>query len=426
MSGSSETGPTISRRSLAGIVGGNTLEWYDFIAYGSVAPLLAKAFFPTTSQSVGLILTFAIFASGYVARPLGGLLIGYVGDRLGRRRALLISIGLMAFPTVAVAALPTYAAAGIVAPLLLLLLRFLQGCSVGGEYPTAMSYVVESAPPGKRGVYGSLTMFGVGIGLLLASGVTTAANSILGPDEMQAWGWRIPFFAASVLVIGTIYLRMGLPESPAFVNRASRIVTNPVLQSLRYARGSILRVFLFLILNSVAFYTVSVFVVTYLKATVGFSFEDALVISTISSSAMLGFIILAGRLSDRIGRRPTSAIAAVLMLLFSYPIFLVFNQGSFTLALIAQLIFVGILAMVMAPIPAMLAEQFPTSSRLSSVGLAFNLSITLFGGTAPLVNEFLVSQTGWPDAPALYLMAASFVTLIAVWTLPETVHQSLE
>lgn len=418
----------MKKRTLLAALGGNSLEWYDFMVYAGLAPIIAKAFFTPAEGGDALIFTFGLFAVGYLSRPFGGLLIGYLGDRFGRRLAMIVSISLMAFPTAAVGFLPTYAEIGIAAPLLLLALRLTQGFAVGGEFPSAMSYLAEIAPARHRGLIGSLAMLGVLIGLLLANIVTIGANSLLGPEQMAAWGWRVPFLLALILAGVVLYLRIGLAESPVFLRQSKGTgpAPNPILGALSTRGSQILKVFFFLVFNSVAFYSVVVFATTYLSTTAHFTYESALAISLIGSFAMMLMIPVGGLLSDRIGRRKSTGIAALLGLVLSYPLYLALSAGSFPLALAAQLVFVAVLALYVGPIPTLIAEQFGTSHRLSGVSIAYNLNLSIVGGTAPLINEFIIQRTGWPQAPSIYLMTAAAISLIAIYSLSETSGKELD
>ena len=418
----------MNKRTLLAVLGGNSLEWYDFMVYASLAPLISKAFFPQAEAGKALILTFGVFAVGYLSRPLGGLLIGYLGDRLGRRRALIVSISLMAIPTAVIGLLPIYSQIGIAAPLLLLALRLLQGFAVGGEFPSAMSYLAEIAPRDRRGFIGSFAMVGVLVGLLLANIVIIGANTVLTPVEMAAWGWRLPFLFALGLAVLVLYVRLGLTETPIFTEKSKSLKAkqNPILKALEDRWSEIIKIFFFLVFNSIAFYSVMVFVTTYLSKTAGFTYESALLISLCGSFAMLLLLPLGGRISDRIGRRMSTGIAALLSFILSYPLYLAFSQGSFALALAAQLGFVVILALYVGPIPALIAEQFGTMHRLSGVAIAFNLNLSIVGGTAPLLNEFFIQQTGWAEAPSIYLMIGAIVSLIAIYCLRETAGDELK
>ena len=247
----------MNNRTLLAVLGGNSLEWYDFMIYAGLAPIISRVFFPHVDTHSSLILTFGVFAIGYLSRPLGGLLIGYLGDRLGRRKALILSISLMALPTAAVGFLPTYSQIGIAAPLLLLALRLIQGFAVGGEFPSAMSYLAEIAPRERRGYVGSFAMVGVLVGLLLANIVTLSANTILTAAEMADWGWRVPFLLALLLAVLVIYLRLGLTETPIFSEKSKspEAKQNPILNALEYRWSEIIKIFFFLVFNSVAFYS---------------------------------------------------------------------------------------------------------------------------------------------------------------------------
>ncbi len=333
----------------------------------------------------------------------------------------------MALPTAAIGLLPTHAQIGIAAPLLLSGLRLIQGFAVGGEFPSTMAYLAEIAPSGRRGFLASFAMCGVLVGLLIANLITLGTSSLLTPGEMAAWGWRVPFLLAFGLAAIVLVMRLSLTETPVFLERreAAGTTLNPIVSALTERPAEIAKVFLFLIFNAIAFNTVMMFATTYLSKTAGFTYPAALTISLVGAFAMLVLVPLGGHVSDRIGRRRGVGIGALLCLVLAYPVYLAFNQGSFGLALAAQLAIVVTLALHVGPIPALIAEQFGTDHRLTGASIAFNLSITLIGGTAPLFNELLVQRTDWAEAPSLYLMAGALVTLVALLLLRETAGRRL-
>ena len=407
------------RDTAAGIVG-NVLEWYDFAAFGFLAPYIAIAFFPSDDEFAGLIKTFAIFAVGYLMRPLGAILFGHIGDRVGRREALLLSVIMMIVPTILVGMLPTYAAVGLTAPVLLLLLRLVQGLSIGGEFTASATFVSELAPEGRKGLHASLTMLGAILGILLGSGVAMILSSSLGEDVMNQWGWRIPFLMGIVLGAVAFWMRRSMSSSPEMedIHAGRDERAHPLIEVLTNHRPALLRLASVVLMQGASFYVIFVWLSTYLKEIVQFQVEDPLLLNTIGLACLLPVIPLAGWLSDRFGRRALLLTAGTGILVISWPLFLVFQQGESGMILGGLVLFAIFIGMAQGPTPAMMTELFPPEVRLTGIGLGYNVTLALFGGTAPLISTWLIKATGTPTAPAFYLMAAAVISLSGAFGLP--------
>ena len=407
------------RDTAAGIVG-NVLEWYDFAAFGFLAPYIAIAFFPSDNEFAGLIKTFAIFAVGYLMRPLGAILFGHIGDRVGRREALLLSVIMMIVPTILLGMLPTYAAVGITAPILLLLLRLIQGLSIGGEFTASATFVSELAPEGRKGLHASLTMLGAILGILLGSGVAMVLSDTLGEEAMTSWGWRLPFLMGIILGAVAFWMRRSMSSSPEMndIHAGRDDREHPLIEVLKNHRPAVLRLCSVVLMQGASFYVVFVWLSTYLKEIVQQPVSNPLLLNTIGLACLLPVIPLAGWLSDRFGRRALLMTAGIGILLCSWPLFIVFQQGDDGMILVGLVIFALLIGMAQGPTPAMMTELFPPEVRLTGIGIGYNVTLALFGGTAPLISTWLISATGTAIAPAFYLMAAAAISLVGAFGLP--------
>jgi MFS transporter, MHS family, proline/betaine transporter len=406
---------------------GNVLEWYDFSLYGYFAAIISSLFFPGGNQTVSLIKTFGVFAVGFLMRPIGAILFGHFGDRWGRKKTLAASVILMAIPTVLMGLLPTHAQIGVWAGILLTLCRLLQGLAVGGEQAGSIVYLIEHAPDGRRGLYGSWTMFSAFTGLLIGSAVGAITSGLAAGTAYADIAWRLPFLFGIVLAGIGLYLRLRMPETPNFTELLStgRTIKHPFLQALREKPGAMLQGTLLVFLPAMGFYLAFVYLSSYLKLYLKLPLDVALTANSISMLIILLVIPFVGRLSDRIGRKPTLIMGAVATCILAYPLFLLLGQGTFAAALIAQIIFALLTAFCYAAVPAALVEMFATKMRYSAMAFSYNLSNTIFGGTAPLVATYLIHATRTIYAPSFYLIFAGIVMLIIVLCLKETYKQQL-
>lgn len=398
---------------------GNVLEWYDFAVFGLLAPVISSQFFPEDDRLAGLIKVYGVFAAGYLMRPIGGMIFGHLGDRFGRKRALEVSILAMALPTFLVGCLPTHAEIGTSAAALLVVLRLAQGVSVGGELIGSMSYLVEMAPRERRGLYGSWTLFTAIGGILVGSIAVTLLRGVLDAAELAAWGWRVPFLCGIAIAGVGIWLRLSLPESEAFERASAEDDSDrsPVVRAFAEAGGRIAQLSALLALFGTGFYMLFVWMPTYYTDILHPPIPHAYLINCVSMLLLIALLPVAGALSDRVGRRPVLLAGMILNALLIYPLFVLVDTSQVAFALAAQLGFAVLIATVQGPMPALMAEMFPTRIRSSALGISYNTTLGLLGGTAPLVATWLISSTGDLAAPAFYLVFLSAVSMVALLTL---------
>lgn len=417
--------PRRKRALIAGSVG-NFIEWYEFAVYGFLATLIAENFFRLQGESAltGILLTYASFAIAFFFRPLGAVLFGRMGDRIGRKPTLIFVLIMMTLATAAIGLVPTYARLGVLAPLIVTGLRILQGLFAGGEYGGAVSLMTEFAPPGRRGLYGAWQSFTVALGLLAGAAIVALLSRLLTPEEMQSWGWRIPFFVALPLGGIALWLRAGMEETPAFIRQQAQ-PREKVTASLSDTLKTILLGICRLMVWSAAGYTWLVIMPTYLQASLHTGFNEALLIAVISNLGFAVTIIPAGMLSDRIGRRTVMVSAAILLLVLSLPLLNLLQAENTATGLKGLVVFIagGVVGLLAGPGPAMLSEMFPTRVRYTGLGLAYSLSNALFSGCAGLIITGLIKETGNPDIPAWYVMATALVSIVALMTLNKDDHK---
>ena len=414
------------RALIAGSIG-NFIEWYEFAVYGFLATVIARNFFQLAGEAplTGLILTYASFAIAFFFRPLGAIIFGRIGDRIGRKPTLIIVLVMMTLATTAIGLGPVYASIGIAAPLILTGLRILQGLFAGGEYGGAVSLMTEFAPRGKRGLYGAWQSFTVALGLLAGAGIVALISVVLSPEELYAWGWRLPFFLAIPMGGVALWLRVKMEETPGFLRQQKQQQQYPqptanVGQTLKAILTGIGR----LMVWSAAGYTYLVIMPAYLQSSLHTGFNQALLIAVISNIGFAMTILPAGILSDKWGRRNVMVVAAVLLLILALPLLKILQAESSTLLVKALVVLVagGLVGMLAGPGPAMLSEMFPTKVRYTGLGLAYSLSNAIFSGCAGLIITGLIKQTGNLDIPAYYVMATAVVSIFALMTLKKNDH----
>ncbi len=415
------------RKAITAGVIGNVLEWYDFGVYGYLVSTLAQLFFPSGDPVVSLLSAFAVFGVGFVTRPVGAILFGVYGDRRGRRKALSAVIFVMAFSTFAMGLLPTYAAAGVLAPVLLVIVRLFQGLSAGGEWGGSTSYIVEFAPAGRRGFFGSWQLVGVGGGFLLGSLTAALLNAGLSPADRLAWGWRLPFLLGIAVGLVGAFLRWRLADTPKYTEIAEQgaVAAAPLGEALaRYPRATLLG-FGVTLHNTVAYYIALIYMTSYITSAGRLQPGTALWIGTLCLAVFVLLLPLLGRLSDRVGRRPLLIFSCAAYVLLGYPFFLMAASGSAALALLSQLLMIVLYAPYAAACPAYYAEIFPTRVRYTALSIGYNIAVAIFGGFAPFIATFLVRTTGSNYAPAAYVVAAALVTLVILLRTRETAFSPL-
>jgi MHS family proline/betaine transporter-like MFS transporter len=413
------------RSTLAGAVG-NVIEWYDFSLYGFFAPVLARLFFPQQSETAALLATFGVFAAGFLMRPLGAVIFGQIGDRYGRRRVLVWSVAMMALPTLALGLLPTFAQVGVLAPLLLVAVRLFQGLSVGGEFTGSVTYMVETAPPGRRGLAGSWANVGGNVGMLLGVGVAALMTTSLSDAALDSWGWRLPFIVGGALGMVSILLPLSLSESELFQHDLFHAGDSPLRQALTNDRSTTLRALVFACGYGVAFYLPLVYLPTYAARFADISLGAALRANTIALAILTVLVPVTAIVSDRwIRRRTVLVIAFVAVAALAIPAFELVRGGGFGEALLGQVLFAVLLALPLGVAPAMLAEQFPTADRETAYSLAYNVGFGVAGGTAPLIATWLIAAVGAQLAPAGYLVALALVAALAATAMPDRSRDDL-
>lgn len=405
---------TRPRLLIAGIVG-NLLEWFDFAIYGFFAVTIGKLFFPAQDPVAQVISAFGIFAIGFLMRPIGGVLLGYIGDKHGRHTAMLISVAAMAIPTFLVGVLPTYATLGIAAPIILLILRMIQGLSVGGEYTTSVVYMVENSPPSRRGFVGSFAVSGAVLGILMGSSFGALLATLLTADQLQAWGWRVPFWCGLVLGLSGLWLRRGddsiAPHTPSTVN--------PLKTAWHDHRQVMLQVSGLAMVTAVVFYLVFVYVVSWLEMVDGIAPATALKINSESMVLLIAVMLGSGWLSDRIGARPILMTSTVLIVILAWPLFWLMHSTNDWSILAGQFGYALLIGAYLGAQPAYMVKVIPAAVRCTAAGLSYNITLGVAGGLSPMVATWLVHRTSDDLSPAFLIAVAALVSWFAVRSLPK-------
>lgn len=417
---------TLRRLMAAGLVG-SSIEWYDFFIYATAAALVfPKLFFPEASPIAGLLLSFSTFWAGFVARPIGGLVFGHVGDRFGRKPALVICLALMAAATFLIGLLPTSSSIGVGAPVLLVLLRFLQGIAVGGQWGGVVLLLTESAHPGKRGFAGTFGQAGVPIGVFLGNVAFILATTTLSKEAFAAWGWRVPFLASALLFPVVLFIQLKVEDSPVFrelqAERTDAPAPAPLSEAIRTHRRSVLLGAGLMFASNAIFYVSIAGVLSYATTTLGLSRESVLVVSLLSSVVSIPVILYSGHLSDRLGRRPLIIAGAAGLTVWAFPYFLLVDTGSLVALFVAATVGGIASSLVYGPIAAYLGELFEPHVRYSGASLAYQLASILVSGGTPVIMTALLGATGTSMSVSAFLCLMGLATLFSALNLPET-HQ---
>ncbi len=424
---SAGAGTAVSTRrvAVAGIVG-NILEWYDFALYGYLSTVFADQFFPSTGKLASLVGAYAVFAIGFLARPLGGLVYGWIGDRLGRRRLLTVSVVMMGLPTFLLGLLPTFAHVGVLAPILLVVLRFIQGISAGGEFSGSIIFLVEHAPPDRRGLYGSLSNFGAMIGGLAGAGVAWLVVAVLPTAALDDWGWRVPFLSGILIAFAGFWVRLGVAESPVFrqMHEAGTLERQPIRAALREHPREITVTAALNWAASAGYYIVFVWMASDFSKVVGLDLSTALGLSTVSLAIGTLLTPAVGALSDRIGPRMVLAVAGILAIVAATPLLLVAGLGTVAAAAVGQLGLAVIVTAYLGTLPTVFVMLHGARLRCSSLSIGYNLAVAVFGGTAPLVATTLVSLTGWEASPGLYFAVSALAGLVLLAYVPSRLDRT--
>ena len=417
---------TAKKAVTAGAIG-NFVEWYDYSVYGFFATVIASQFFPSEDRVASLLATFAVFAVAFFMRPVGAFVFGHYGDTIGRRNTLAAAIIMMGVATLMIGVLPSYAQIGVLAPILLVFARLLQGFSAGGEWSGSAAFMVEYAPENKRGLYGSWQQVSIVAGLLVGSAMGGLLGTVLSEDALNAWGWRIPFILGMVVALVGLYLRLRVEDTPAFriIEEKEEITEAPVKESFTAHWRESLTAIGFTVAWTVAYYILLTYMPTYVSETLGIPLTQALLSNAIGLVVLMALIPFTAALSDRIGRKPLLIAFSALIALLTYPLFLLASTQVLAFIVLAQVLFGVIISLFSGPGPAALVEMFPTNVRYSALGVSYNIAVAAFGGTAPFIATYLISRTGSNFSPGFYLIAAAVVTLIVVSTMKETYREPL-
>ncbi|WP_369046642.1 MFS transporter [Sinomonas sp. P10A9] len=420
-------GKQARRRVIWGSFIGNFVEWFDYAVYGYLASTIATAFFPESDHQTALLATFAVFAISFFVRPLGGFVWGHIGDRLGRRTALSLSILIMSGATFCIALIPSYSLIGMGAPIILLVIRVIQGFSAAGEYAGASAFLVEYAPANRRGLYAAVVPASTAAGLLLGSLLAAVLSLTLSADEMASWGWRLPFLLAAPMGLIGRYIRTKLEDTPVFRDLAKEdeVIHAPVKDMFAHHWRSLVLAVGAVLLNAVGFYVILSYMPTYLSTELGFGETESFFATTVALLTYIGFIFLTGLASDRYGRKAVLLTASVLFIVLTVPAFALLNTGNFAVILLVEIGLGAMLTLNDGTLPSFLAELFPTRIRYSGFAVSFNLANAVFGGTAPFMATLLIGLLHTNLAPAWYLVAAAAISLVAVLCAKETSRRPL-
>jgi MHS family proline/betaine transporter-like MFS transporter len=421
-----ETATTTGRvdlRKRAVAVGiGNFMEWFDFAIYGYFAAIIGQTFFPSAAPGVSLLSSLAVFAVGFLSRPIGAFVLGPVGDRLGRKAVLIITVFGMGLVTTVIGVLPGYDTIGVAAPVLLIVLRFLQGMMVGGEWSSAGIYIVESAPHNRRATAASVITGTAGIAFLFGTAIAAMLSASLTEAQMASWGWRLPFIASIVMAAVAMYIRRKLSDTPVYAELEHRRATGRVERvATREKLKAFVISFAFSALFGVSLYYFITYANNHLTQTVGLSKTNSL---WLCSAALVLYSIahpIVGLLSDRYGRRPFVLASAGGLTVLAYPVFLMMNSGNYASILFGLAILAVLVATTAVMNVVLLVEVFPASIRSTGAALGHNVAAAVLAGPGPFIAAALIKLTGDPNIPAWYLAAVSFACFVVLWfMLPET------
>ncbi|MFC8684048.1 MFS transporter [Brevibacillus porteri] len=419
----------VQNKALVASLIGSSIEWFDFFLYGTMASLVFnKLFFPSSDPTVGLLLSYLSFGLPFFIRPLGGVIFSHIGDKIGRKKTLVLTLSLMGGATVLIGLLPDYNAIGIWAPILLVLMRLIQGLGIGGEWGGALLLAVEYSGKGRRGFFGSIPQMGVTIGMLLGT-LAISLMSALPDDQFMSWGWRIPFLLSAALVFLGLWIRNGIDETPAFqeAKKTGNIAKVPIVDTFRYHWKAVLIAVGAKVVETAPFYIFSTFIIAYATNYLGYDRITVLNAVTIATLVTTIAIPYMGKLSDKVGRKPLYIAGTVAMMLFAFPYFYMLSLKSALWLTVATVIGLGILwAPVTAVLGTMFSEIFSTNVRYTGVTVGYQLGAALAGGTAPLIATALLSSFNSWVPIALYIVISGVISLIAVSATKETKDLDLD
>ncbi|MGI4779225.1 MAG: MFS transporter [Janthinobacterium lividum] len=425
----------VSKKSILAAVIGNALEWYDFLAFAFMTPIVAKLFFPSNPADPDnninqILLTTAVFGVGFFMRPVGGIVLGLYGDRKGRKSAMVMVTGLMAVAIALITFAPTYAAVGILAPLFIVMARLLQGFAAGGEFGTSTALLIEMAPPGRRGFYGSWQMTGQMIALLLGAAAGTLITEIFTQQQLTAWAWRLPFAFGLLIVPVAIYIRRNVEEPEAFREMKAAQAAGTVRQATlgemlkNHMRETLVGMGLVVTLT-VSIYITFTYLTTFSTVTLKLPLRDTFLVQMASAAFMIVLMPFWGAFSDRVGRRPLMIGSLIGYLLVLYPAYSwLTSEPSITRLLVAQLSICVFVSVYFGVFSTVIAELFPANVRSLGMSLAYNIAVMIFGGFAQFIVTWLIRATGSPMAPAYYVMFGVVVGLVAAFFIRDRTHEA--
>ncbi|KAA0112857.1 MFS transporter [Mycolicibacterium sp. P9-22] len=410
------------RKSVAAGSVGVFVHWFDWAIYAYLASTLSSVFFPEQDKTAALLAVFGVFAIAFGVRPIGALMFGALGDRIGRKKTLTFVILAMASSTLLLGLLPSYASIGIWAPILLIVARVVQGLAAGGEFGSAAAFLAEYSPTKRRGFGVSFLEVGSLLGFLGASLVVLVLNSLLSEADINSWGWRIPFLLATPLGLIGFYIRNKIEDTPEFreLTELDAVPQSPVRESFTRNWKQMLQMSGIEVMMHVTFYIVLVYLLTYQEIELGMSASDAALFSTAASIAALITVPLFGALSDRVGRRVPLIVASVMLIVFSYPLFLIMQSGSSWAGMVSTVGLGLILAIILGVHAVTVAELFPTRTRQTSLSIVYAVTAAIFAGTVPYLLTWLIAQTGNQMMPAFYLILVGILGLGTMLTIQET------
>lgn len=420
----------VEKKVLIASLIGSSIEWFDYFLYGTVAALVFnQVIFHSEDATVGLLLAYASFALAFFIRPLGGIIFSHIGDRIGRKKTLVLTLSLMGGSTVLMGFLPTYASIGVAAPILLVTLRLIQGVGLGGEWGGALLLAVEYAPKNKRGLFGSIPQMGVPIGMLLGT-LALSLMTLLPEDAFMTWGWRVPFILSALLVIFGLWIRKGIDETPSFkkAQEKGEIAKIPFLETMRTHWKEVLIAVGAKVVETAPFYIFGTFIVSYATTQLGFSRTVTLSAVTIATIVTTILIPIMGNLSDKVGRKKLYVGGTVLMALYAFPYFWLLHQKSAFLLIVATVLGLGIIwAPITAVLGTMFSEIFKSNVRYTGISLGYQIGAALAGGTAPLVATALLAAYDNSYVPvALYIILTSVISLVAVSVIRDRKNEELD
>jgi len=420
----------VEKKVLVASLVGSSIEWFDYFLYGTVAALVFNtAFFHSDDPTVGLMLAYASFALSFFIRPLGGVIFSHIGDKIGRKKTLVLTLSLMGGATVLMGFLPTYEQIGVIAPILLIILRLVQGIGLGGEWGGALLLAVEYAPKEKRGFFGSIPQMGVTVGLLLGT-LALSLMTLLPEAAFMSWGWRVPFILSAFLVIFGLWIRKGIEETPSFkkVQEKGEVAKIPFIETMRTHWKEVLIAVGAKVVETAPFYIFGTFIVSYATTQLGFSRTATLNAVTIATIVTTLLIPIMGSLSDKFGRKKLYVGGTILMMIYAFPYFWLLHQGSVALLIVATILGLGIIwAPITAVLGTMFSEIFKSNVRYTGITLGYQIGAAVAGGTAPLVATALLAAFNDSYVPvALYIILTAAISLIAVATVRDRKNEDLD